>query len=101
VLSPDYNSYERQRGHAARVTLSRGLQASKICTMSDKQVFVAIVGGLLSALLGGLLIVPITLLAQTDGGDDGWGLLWIVLMIVSGVTGLIGSAKWARKHISD
>jgi hypothetical protein len=33
-----------------------GLRPSKIWTMSDKQVFIAINGGLLSAALGGLLI---------------------------------------------
>jgi hypothetical protein len=69
--------------------------------MSDKQVFLAIIGGILSALVGGLLIVPITLLAHADGGDDGWGLLWIGLMILSGIAGLIVSAKWARRHISE
>lgn len=69
--------------------------------MSDKQVFTAIIGGLLSAVLGGLLVVPIMLLARaTDGGDDGWGLLWIALMIVSGIVGFALSAKWARTHIS-
>jgi hypothetical protein len=69
--------------------------------MSDKQVFAAIVGGILSALLDGLLIVPITLIAHADGGDDGWGLLWIGLMILSGIAGLIGWAKWARRHINE
>ena len=69
--------------------------------MSDKQVFVAIIGGILSALVGGLLIVPIMLLAHPDGGDDGWGMLWIGLMILSGTAGLIASAKWARRHINE
>jgi len=69
--------------------------------MSDRQVFVAIIGGILSALVGGLLILPVTLLAHADNGDDGWGLLWIGLMILSGIAGLIASAKWARAHINE
>jgi hypothetical protein len=69
--------------------------------MSDKQVFVAIIGAILSALVGGLLIVPIMLLAHPDGGDDGWGMLWIGLMILSGTAGLIAWAKWARRHINE
>lgn len=69
--------------------------------MSDKQVFAAMIGGLISAVLGGLLVVPIMLLAHAnDGGDDGWGLLWIVLMILSGIAGFALSAKWARAHVS-
>lgn len=74
--------------------------------MSDKQTFAAILGGLIFALLGGLLIVPIQLAVQlsgghVDGGDDGWGLWWVLLMILSGIVGLILSAKWARKRYSD
>jgi hypothetical protein len=77
-----------------------------VATVSDKQVFVTILGGLAFALLGGLLIIPIQLLVQLggghiDAGDDGWGLLWILLMIVCGIVGLILSAKWARKRYRD
>lgn len=67
--------------------------------MSDKQVFAAMVGGLVSAVLGGLLIVPVMLLAHADGGDDGWGAMWCVLMIVSGVVGFAFTAKWAHQHV--
>jgi len=43
--------------------------------MSDKQVFLTIVGGLLFAEVGGvLLFIPIGLLRH-DAGDDGFGLL--------------------------
>jgi len=43
--------------------------------MSDKQVFLTIVGGLLFAAVGGvLLFIPIGLLRH-DAGDDGFGLL--------------------------
>ena len=74
--------------------------------MSDKQVFVTILGGLTFALLGGLLIIPIQLLVQLggghiDAGDDGWGLLWVLLIILSGIVGLILSSKWARKRYGD
>jgi hypothetical protein len=40
------------------------------------------------------------LFVPADGGDDGWGLLWILLMITSGIAGFVLSAKWARAHIS-
>jgi hypothetical protein len=74
--------------------------------MSDKQVFITILGGLAFALLGGLLIIPIQLLVQLggghiDAGDDGWGLLWILRMILSGMVGLFLSAKWVRKRYSN
>jgi hypothetical protein len=69
--------------------------------MNDKQVFAAIVGGFVSACFGGLLVVPIMFLAHAnDGGDDGWGLLWILLLILSGIVGFAFSAKWARVNIS-
>jgi hypothetical protein len=35
---------------------------------------------------------------RVDGGDDGWGFLWIALSILSGIVGLIFSAKWARER---
>lgn len=71
--------------------------------MTDKQVFAAIVGGILSAIGGGQLIIPIQLIYEStgrhlDGGDDGWGFLWIALSIPSGIIGLVFSAKWARKR---
>jgi MFS family permease len=65
--------------------------------MSDNQVFLSIIGGALSAVLGGLLIIPIRVIAHAnDGGDDGWGLLWIVLMILAGIVGFVLTAKWLR-----
>jgi len=71
--------------------------------MTDKQVFAAIIGGILSALVGGLLIIPIQLIYEAtgrhvDGGDDGWGFIWIALSILSGIAGLVFSARWARKR---
>jgi hypothetical protein len=75
--------------------------------MTDKQVFVTILGGILSAILGGaLLIILIQLIYEAtgrhiDGGDDGWGFLWLALSILSGIFGLILSAKWARKRFPD
>lgn len=71
--------------------------------MSDKQVFIALVGGIAFALLGGMLVVPIQWVAHTkDSGDDlGWGLLWVILMVASGVVGFLIAAKWARKRYPD
>jgi hypothetical protein len=75
--------------------------------MTDKQAFATILGGILSAILGGtLLITLIELIYEAtgrhiDGGDDGWGLLWLALSILSGILGLIFSAKWARKRFPD
>jgi len=71
--------------------------------MSDNEVFLSLIGGAVAALLGGLLVIPIRMvLRATDGGDDlGWGLLWIVLMIFSGIVGFALSAKWVRKRHSD
>lgn len=72
--------------------------------MTDKQVFLTILGGILSAILGGaLLITAIELIYEAtgrhvDAGDDGWGLLWIALSILSSIAGSILSAKWARKR---
>jgi len=69
--------------------------------MSDKQVFLTIIGGLLFALVGGvLLFIPVGLF-QHDAGDDGFGLMWIVLSALSGVVGLVLSAKWVRKHYPE
>lgn len=65
--------------------------------MNDKQVFLAIIGGLLFAVLGGvLLFIPVGFF-QRDAGDDGFGVLWILLSVLSGVVGLVLSAKWVRK----
>ena len=75
--------------------------------MTDKQVFAAIVGGILSAIPGGiLLIILIQLIYEAtgrhlDGGDDGWGSLWIALSTLSVIVGLVFSAKWARKRFPD
>lgn len=75
--------------------------------MSDKQAFATILGAILSALVGGaLLITLVQLIYQAtgrhiDGGDDGWGLLWLALSILSGILGLVFSAKWARKRFPD
>jgi len=74
--------------------------------MTDKQAFAAIVGGILSALVGGLLIIPIQLIYEATGrhvggGDDGWGFLWWILMVLSGIIGFVFSAKWARKRFPD
>jgi hypothetical protein len=69
--------------------------------MSDKQVFLTIIGGLLFALVGGvLLFIPVGLL-QRDGGDDGFGLMWVCLSLLSGVVGLVLSSKWVRKHYPE
>jgi hypothetical protein len=69
--------------------------------MSEKQVFITIVGGFLFALVGGvLLLIPIGLF-QRDGGDDGFGMMWIFLSVVSGIVGLVLSAKRARKHYPE
>jgi hypothetical protein len=71
--------------------------------MSDKQVFIALIGGIAFAILGGLLIVPIQWATHAkDGGDDlGWGLLWFILMVVSGIVGFLITAKWARRRYPD
>ena len=72
--------------------------------MTDKQVFATILGGILSAIVGGLLLITLLQLIyeatgrHIDGGDDGWGFLWIALSILSGILGLILSAKLARKR---
>ena len=69
--------------------------------MSDKQVFLTIIGGLLFAPVGGvLLFIPIGLL-QRDGGDDGFGIMWVFLSLLSGVVGLVLSSKWVCKHYPE
>jgi hypothetical protein len=71
--------------------------------MSDKQIFIALIGGIAFGFLGGLLIIPIQWVARAkDAGDDlGWGLIWIVLMAASGICGFLFTAKWARKRYPD
>ena len=69
--------------------------------MSDKQVFLTIIGGLLFALVGGvLLFIPVGFL-QHDAGDDGFGMIWILLSVLSGVVGLVLTAKWVRKRYPE
>ena len=69
--------------------------------MSEKQVFVTIIGGLLFALVGGvLLFIPIGLF-QHDAGDDGFGMIWVLLSVLSGVVGLVITARWARKRYPE
>jgi hypothetical protein len=69
--------------------------------MSVKQFFAATLGGIVSALLGGLLVAPVMLLVHADDGGLGWGLLWISLMILSGIVGAAFSARWwTRRHIA-
>ena len=63
--------------------------------------FATILGGIVSALLGGFLVAPVMLLVHADDGGDGWGLLWILLMILSGIVGAAFSARWwVRRHIA-
>ena len=76
--------------------------------MSDKQVFAVLIGSLISALIGGLfllaaiqLVVVFVFGGHIDGGDDGWGMIWILLTILSGIVGFVLSTKWARKRYSD
>jgi hypothetical protein len=71
--------------------------------MSDQQVFLSLLGGIMVGLAGGLLVIPIMVLAHAnDGGDDiGWGLLWFLLMAASEVVGLVLTATWARKRYGD
>ena len=46
------------------------------------------------------MFIPIWLL-QHDAGDDGFGLLWILMSVLCGVIGLALSARWVRKHYPD
>jgi hypothetical protein len=69
--------------------------------MSDKQVFISIIGGFLFALVGAVVFsIPIGLL-QHDAGDDGFPMMWIFLSLLSGIVGLVLSAKWARRHYPE
>jgi len=71
--------------------------------MNDKQISIAIIGAIVFAFLGGLLVMPIQWLARArDGGDDlGWGFLWIALMAVSGICSFLFTARWGRKRYPD
>jgi len=70
--------------------------------MNDKQVFLTILGGMIFAVFGGLLLfAPISLWLQHDAGDDGFGMLWILLSVLSGIVGLFLSARWVRKRYRD
>jgi len=71
--------------------------------MNDKQIFIALLGGIVFAALGGLLIIPIMWLMHVkDVGDDiGWGITWITLMVLSGIAGFFFTGKWARKRYPD
>ena len=75
--------------------------------ITDKQIFARIMAGIVAAILGGLLVIPIQFIYSAathrgvDGGDDGWAVLWIVLMVVSGIAGFVFSANWARKRYPE
>ena len=71
--------------------------------MPDKQISAAILGAILR---GALLITLIEIMYQTagrqiDGGDDGWVPLWLALSILSGILGLVFSAKRSRIRFPD
>ena len=72
--------------------------------MTDKQAFVAILGGTLSAIPGGALLILLTRLIdeatdhRADGGADRLGSIRLAPSLLSGILGLILSAKWARKR---
>jgi len=69
--------------------------------MDLRHVFAATLGGIVSALLGGFLVAPVMLLVRADDGGVGWGLLWVLLMFLSGVVGAAFSARWwARRHLA-
>ena len=75
--------------------------------MNDRQLAATLVGGLVFAVVGGLLLtflvqaIVVMFGGHVDGGDDGWGILWLILMVVSGVAGSVISVKWARKRYPD
>ena len=70
--------------------------------MSDKQVFLTIVGGLLFTVVGGLLLfIPVGYLQHDAGDDIGFGIAWMLLSMLSGIVGLVLSAKWVRKHYPE
>jgi hypothetical protein len=76
--------------------------------MNDKQAFAVLIGSLISALVGGLLLLAAIQLVvvyvfggHIDAGDDGWGLIWLVLTVLSAIAGFTLSTKWARKRYGD
>jgi hypothetical protein len=67
--------------------------------MSDKQAFISILGGLLSAILGWFLGGLIVSLIIRDAGDDGVLIYMCASAVVFGVAGFAFSLKWVRKHV--
>ena len=62
--------------------------------MNDRQAFAVLIGSLIFALVGGLLLLAAIQLVvvyvfggHIDGGDDGWGTIWILLTVLSGIMG--------------
>ena len=53
------------------------------------------------ALIGGVLLFLPFGFFQHEGGDDGFGMMWIALSVLSGVVGLVLSARWVRKHYPE
>jgi hypothetical protein len=45
-------------------------------------------------------VAPVMLLVHADDIGASWRLLWILLMILSGIVGAAFSARWARTHIA-
>ena len=69
--------------------------------MSDKQVFLTIIGGFLFAFVGAVAFsIPLGLL-QHAAGDDGFPMMRIFLLLLSGIVGFVVSAKWVRKHYPE
>jgi len=69
--------------------------------MNDKQVFLTILGGMIFLWLEACcFFLPFGLL-QRGGGDDGFGMLWILLSVLSGIVGIFLSARWVRKRYRD
>jgi len=69
--------------------------------MHVKLVFASALGGIVSAVLGGFLVAPVMLLVHADDGGIGLGVLWILLMLLSGVGGATFSARWwGRRHLA-
>ena len=67
--------------------------------MSDRDAFIAILVGIASAIVGGLvLFAPLGLFLHYDAGDDGFAFLWIALSILSGIVGFCQASRWIRKR---
>jgi hypothetical protein len=75
--------------------------------MNDKQLAATLLGGLVFAIAGGLLLIfliqgaVVLFGGHVDAGDDGWGILWLILMVLAGTAGLVISAGWARKRYGN